>query len=95
MFEQMIPAFVAAVMMGLFELVKFCINKIKPDDNVLVGDIKDIKVELEELNKTTLATRQKTNVLYDMHNVKDSDGTPLVYVPRSWADTQKEILDVG
>lgn len=88
----MIPAFVAAVMMGLFELVKFCINKIKPDDSALVTDIKDIKEELEELGSIAKQTQQKTKELYDMHDVKDGDGTPIWYVPRSWADTQKEIL---
>ena len=92
MFEQMVPAFIAAVMMGLFELVKFCINKIKPEDSAMVNDISDIKGQLVELNDTSADTKRKTQELYDMHNVKDGDGTPIWYVPRSWADTQKEIL---
>ena len=31
--------------------------------------------------------------LLNMHNVKDNDGTPIWYVPRSWAETQKNISD--
>lgn len=30
--------------------------------------------------------------MYDMHNKFDEDGTPLWYVPRSWATMQKEIV---
>jgi hypothetical protein len=92
MFEQMIPAFIAAVMMGLFELVKFCINKIKPEDSTLVLEIQDTNDKLDKLMIISLDSQQKIKVLDDMHDVRDSDGTPLVYVPRSWADTQKEIL---
>jgi len=30
--------------------------------------------------------------LHDLHSRYDGDGTPIWYVPRSWAGTQKEIV---
>ena len=31
--------------------------------------------------------------LYTMHDAKDQDGIPLWYMPRSWNQTQQEILN--
>jgi len=43
-------------------------------------------------SKFTEADHNRLARLYEMHNVLDDDGTPIWYVPRSWADTQKDIL---
>jgi hypothetical protein len=36
---------------------------------------------------------QQLKDLHDMHSHRDKDGVPLWFVPRSWADTQKELVD--
>lgn len=33
--------------------------------------------------------------IHDMHNVKNSDGIPVWYIPQSWANTQKEIQETN
>lgn len=38
--------------------------------------------------------RSKLNYIYGINKEKDNDGVPLVYVPRSWAETQKDMKDV-
>jgi len=38
--------------------------------------------------------RMKLSYMYSIHTEKDNDGVPLVYVPRSWAETQKDMKDV-
>lgn len=35
---------------------------------------------------------EKVEKLYEQHNHFDQDGVPMWYVPRSWANTQKEIV---
>jgi len=37
--------------------------------------------------------KEKTHTIYDQIIKTDSDGSPLIFVPRSWMDTQKEISD--
>ena len=46
-------------------------------------------------DKAGLSERQaeELKLLHNLHNVKDSDGSPIWYVPRSWAATQREIVD--
>ena len=46
--------------------------------------------------KSTLSEdeRMKLSYIYSIHTEKDNDGVPLVYVPRSWAETQKDMKDV-
>ena len=38
--------------------------------------------------------RIKLYYIYSLHTEKDNDGVPLVYVPRSWGETQKDMKDV-
>jgi hypothetical protein len=47
-------------------------------------------------NGTTLSSKEHDMLkgLYDQHNKYDSDGIPIWYVPRGWADTQEKILDI-
>lgn len=75
---------IVAVCLGLLELIKFLVNKLvnrASEDRLL-----NIEEAVEE-------TRAKSKLIYDMHNKYDVDGTPIWYVPRSWAETQKEIID--
>ena len=38
--------------------------------------------------------RMKLAYIYSIHKEKDNDGVPMVYVPRSWGETQKDMKDV-
>ena len=38
--------------------------------------------------------KDKTHIIHNTIIKTDSDGSPLIFVPRSWIDTQKEISDV-
>jgi len=38
--------------------------------------------------------RMELSYIYNIHTEKDNDGVPLVYVPRSWAETQKDMRNV-
>ncbi len=60
----------------------------------LIGIVKVLITKLASKDKDYLTTEQHMmlKALYDLHNHIDKDGVPLWYVPRSWADTQKEIV---
>ncbi len=47
---------------------------------------------MKELCKHMEEVRRATHDLTELHSPKDQDGIPLWYMPRSWEDTQKEIL---
>jgi len=47
-----------------------------------------------EKSSLTDDERSKLNYIYGVNKEKDHDGIPLVYVPRSWAETQKDMKDV-
>jgi len=69
-----------AVIMGLIEVVKQLIGRL---------------ISKSKPSETFEAKdREKLNYLYHAHNVKDDDGVPLWYVPRSWATSQAEVLKV-
>lgn len=71
-------------------------------DPVLIGVIVILSQGLIEITKRLLPSSKQgfresdrlmlTN-LHDQHDKYDSDGTPLWYVPRSWQDTQKLIVE--
>lgn len=69
-----------------------------------IKDIASIKEDLEEIEKkildiplthpTLTDEEHKALVdLLDMHNVKDQDGIPMWFFPRSWHGVQSEILN--
>ena len=49
--------------------------------------MKEIEDQIEALSKTADTT-------LEMHQHYDGDGTPLWYIPRSWAATQMKIVDI-
>ena len=73
-----------ALIEGGIGLIKFLVTKLKKDGEVKVQDI--ILQKIEKIGEETSKT-------LDMHSRYDADGTPLWYVPRSWAETQKEITN--
>lgn len=77
-------AVMVIVIEGLFKLVTHIINK---DSR---GDEED---RLNRLLKDMAVVRERVVRLDDMHYKFDADGTPMWYVPRSWADTQEKIIE--
>ena len=61
----------------------------------LIEITKSIIAKFLDKDKKYLSSDQNMMLrnLYDLHARYDLDGTPLWYVPRSWAETQKEIAE--
>jgi len=75
---------IVAVIEGLMSLVKHLINR---------GDKNEQDVKIEKILNGVLSTKEKVFHLYDMHSRFDSDGTPMWYVPRSWAESQDKLAE--
>ena len=60
-----------------------------------IGIIKMLIDKFVDKDRNYLTEEQTMHLknLYDLHTHYDMDGVPLWYVPRSWAETQKEIAD--
>lgn len=69
-----------AIIMGLVECLKIAISKV----------VKNGKGNGDFTNQD----REKLNDLFTMHNVRDSNGMPIWYIPRSWNDTNEKLLDI-
>ena len=85
---------VALMLQGLFKLGSHLIDKnleTKAENSVTNKELLDALTN----RKCGLNNRQAEQLtrLDDLHNRMDVDGTPLWYVPRSWANQQKEIVD--
>lgn len=65
---------------------------------VVVGLGKIIEILVtKSIRKQSVLMDEERDWLKDMHEVMskcDADGTPLVYVPRSWAEIQKDMQHV-
>ena len=90
---------------SLAKVVEFLIKKALPKKNILSEEeynkIKDIYAVLENLSKKN--DDESKNIeeqhvwvqeLYRQHNKVDADGIPLWYIPRSFIETQKEIVTI-
>lgn len=75
---------IVAVFEGLMGLIKYLINKNSKDD----ADEK-----IDRIVKEIFVIKEKVTHLDEMHSRFDADGTPIWYVPRSWAETQEKIND--
>jgi len=61
----------------------------------LIGIVKILIEKFADKDKNYLTEQQTMmlKALYDLHTHYDMDGVPVWYVPRSWADTQKEVTE--
>ena len=75
---------IVAVIEGLMGLVKYLVGKSTKSDT---------DERLQRIIRETFIIKEKVLHLYDMHARFDADGTPMWYVPRSWAETQEKLAD--
>ena len=65
---------------------------------ITMGLIKVIEMLISKTtSKNSVLTQEERSWLKEIHDIHekcDSDGTPLVYVPRSWAEIQKDMQHV-
>lgn len=84
---------------GLVELLKFVIGKFtdsKKEEHAKNPSIDEISKIVHDAVKQSLLLEPQAGqlrTLYEMHMKFDNDGTPIWYFPRSWAETNKEIVD--
>jgi hypothetical protein len=93
---------IIAAIVGMEVLKKIIMDRIFPPASIFGKDERKIfyemKNSLKDLPKECpTLTEDEHDALMDllkMHDVKDMDGVPLWYVPRSWQKTQEETLKV-
>ena len=65
---------------------------------ITMGLLKVIEMLISKnITKNSVLTAEERGWLkdlYDLHEKCDTDGTPLVYVPRSWAEIQRDMQRV-
>ena len=65
---------------------------------ITMGLIKVIEMLISKTsNKNSVLTSEERGWLqglHDLHEKCDTDGTPLVYVPRSWAEIQRNMQNI-
>lgn len=88
----------AGAVVGVEVLKKLIMDKVfppkdfNPKDRVLLHEM---HAEITSMRTLVTESYSKVIELHSMHDVKDNDGVPLVYVPRSWGKTQEETLNVS
>jgi hypothetical protein len=85
---------------GIIELGKFLISKFadKKDESKGFSETQLTGKEVEQIVgaavKSVLEPQaSQLKALYEMHMKFDNDGTPIWYVPRSWAETNKDVVE--
>ena len=64
---------------------------------ITMGLIKVIEMLIAKSSKGSVLTQEERGWLKELHDIHekcDADGTPLVYVPRSWAEIQKDMQHI-
>jgi len=90
---------------SLAKIIEFLIKKAFPNKKILseteFNKIKDIYILLATLLKKTEEENENKEQqhnwiqqLYQQHSKVDTDGIPLWYFPRSFIETQKEIVSI-
>jgi len=74
-----------ALTIGLIKLATLAINKIRGRNSDGSEQVEDEEFSSED--------RRMLKNLWELNNVKDSDGIPLVYVPRSYNEQHEKIID--
>lgn len=92
-----VVAITMALMEGFFGLTKFIINKYTDNDIAKGSSCNkqyiDLANKLDNMQNNLVDITRDSKKMVEMHSMYDGDGTPIWYVPRSWAETQKEIAE--
>lgn len=89
---------------GMEVIKKIAMDKIFPPPEPIFGEtekqlLTDIELAIKTLpTECPTLTKEEHEYLSAIHNlivVKDNDGVPLTYAPRSWQKTQDDILKVS
>lgn len=86
-----------AGMVGVEVIKKLLMDKIFPAQDFNTEDrvlLRQNAALITQLNSTVVTLADKVKSLYELHDIKDPDGVPLVFTPRSWNETQKENLSI-
>jgi uncharacterized protein YaaN involved in tellurite resistance len=100
----LVPLVTLAVILA--KVIESLISKFLPQKNKILSEeeyekIKSIENKIKVIHakiedKPTLNDDQNSMLkeLYDLHSKTDADGIPLHYFPRSFIETQKDIVEV-
>lgn len=91
--------------MGLVKLLDIVLKKILPNKQILSDEELEVIKKSNEMligitqkvSEESLLTPQEQEWLKNLHTLHDKtdkDGIPLWYVPRSFIDTQKEVIQI-
>jgi peptidoglycan hydrolase CwlO-like protein len=82
---------IVGVAMIIIKVIDFFITKNKHEDDQKI--IKEVRYSKESLMNEIRDIQKTVDETLDMHQKYDADGTPLWYVPRSWASSQEKIVE--
>lgn len=94
-----VPAFVVLLILReVFNFLKGRKVNNKTDSNAQCALSAERATQImDKLKSVEILTRENHEIAektFEMHNIKDSDGVYSWYVPRSWSDTQKDIVTI-
>ena len=81
--EAWILSAVLVIIISVLKIVDYLVTK---------KSNKEVIDKLDEIKESMASTSTTVEKLWDIHDHYDDDGSPLWYVPRSWATVQKEIV---
>lgn len=84
--------------LGLVRILEYLIKRVLPTKRTLTDEEYDkVRTIEENINDLPTLTEEEHGFLEDLHswhNKTDSDGLPLWFVPRSFTETQQEIVNI-
>jgi hypothetical protein len=92
-----------AIAYFIFQTVFYLLRKKNNDEARKLNDeakkenrelIEKLHGTISEQNKQIALIDETTKATFSMHNVKDQDGIPIWYVPRSWKLIQENIMEI-
>jgi len=85
MSETLSIAIVIGLMLGFFKVFDYFSSK-KMDSG--------LSKLLERMTESVEEAKEGVDVLVKQHAQTDTDGMPIWYMPRRWAETQAQVLDI-
>jgi uncharacterized protein YlbG (UPF0298 family) len=82
-----------ALAYGLIKLATLLVNKLRTKDDEKPAFTARDREMLTSLYEDHTEVKNLVTKISDIHDVKDEDGIPLVYVPRSYTIQHEKIID--